>query len=99
MMVLLDGCFINWFSPSHNGKMKDVFCRAILSFSDGSLEKSFTDQVLTTTESVAIAWPLFFRSRLKNFLGTLLAKSLPNNISVKLNLQLLFFGIVCYCEC
>lgn len=80
------------------------FCRAILSSSDSSLEESFTDQVLATTESagsITIAWPLFFRSRLKNFLWTVLAHSLPNNILVKLNLQpfFLFFGIVCYCEC
>lgn len=98
-MVLLDCCFINCFSPSHNGKIKDVFCRAILSSSDSSLEESFTDQVLATTESagsITIAWPLFFRSRLKNFLWTVLAHSLPNNILVKLNLQPFFSFLVLY---
>lgn len=87
-IVLLHCCFVSCFSSSQNSKIKDVFCRNALS----SSQKSFTDQVThECAGSITTDWPLFFRTRLKNFLWTVLAKSLPNNVSVEVNLQLLFF--------
>lgn len=95
--------FVKWYYwmflhqllfPSQDSKTKGVFCRTALSFSQNKL--SFADP---STTNPLMHWQYrtslltVFRTRLKNFLCTVLAKSLPNNRSVEVNLQLLFLEL------